>query len=91
MGDTVLDIIVVPRSSRHGIVLDERGVVKVYLNSPPVEGRANAECISLFSKKLHIGKSRISIEKGEKGRNKIIRIQDISPSEVFAQLKKGIR
>ncbi len=84
----VFDIRVQPKSSRSGIVVDESDDIKVYLNSPPAEGRANKECIQLFSKKLKTAKSKISIEKGEKGRNKRISVQGMSPVEVMKMLRE---
>lgn len=88
MQDTALDIRVIPRSSRQRIVVDADDVVRVYLNSPPAEGRANAECIALFSKKLRIAKSRISIERGERGRRKRILIRGLSPDTVLSVLRE---
>ena len=85
--ETVLNIIVSPRSSRSEIVIDKTGNIKLYLNSPPVDGRANAECVGLFSKSLGIAKSRIKIEKGEKGKRKRIIIQGMFKQEVLDKLK----
>lgn len=73
-----IEIKVAPRSSRQIIKRDKTGSIKAYLNSPPVDGKANKECISLFSKKLKIPKSNISIIKGEKGKLKTLRIIGVS-------------
>jgi uncharacterized protein (TIGR00251 family) len=89
MQDTALDIRVIPRSSRQRIIVDADGNVRVYLNSPPAEGRANSECIALFSKKLGIAKSRISIERGERGRRKRILIRGLSPEVVLSILREN--
>lgn len=50
--------------------------LKIYLTSVPVQGKANKELVKLLSKELGIGKSRISIIKGEKSKEKIIEIND---------------
>ncbi len=88
MEQAVLDIRVIPRSSRQRIVIDDNDTIRVYLNAPPVEGRANSECISLLSKKLGIAKSRISIEKGERGRRKRILIGGLSSEEVLSIIRE---
>ncbi len=88
MEQAVLDIRVIPRSSRQRIVIDDNDTIRVYLNAPPVEGRANSECISLLSKKLGIAKSSISIEKGERGRRKRILIGGLSSEEVLSIIRE---
>ena len=83
----VFDVTVTPKSSRSLVAADEQGNIKVYLNSPPVEGKANKECIALISKKLAVPKSRISIEKGEKGRSKRIAVEGLDAEDVLKLLK----
>jgi len=82
-----ISITVSPKSSRSAITIDKSGDVKVYLNSPPVEGKANTECVKLFSKKLGIAKSRISIDRGERGRKKQLLIQGMNTEEVMDLLR----
>ena len=55
---------------------DKLPELKVYLIAVPVDGKANKELIKLLSKELGVSKSRISILKGEKSKEKIIRIND---------------
>lgn len=82
-----IEITVSPRSSKRTITIDGAGNIKAHLNSPPVEGKANAECISLFAKELGIAKSRISIEKGLKGRKKKLRIEGLAFDEVITAIR----
>ena len=65
----------------------EADQIKVYLNSPPADGKANEECIRLFADRLRIPKSRISIAKGEKNRNKTIGIDNATSEEILAALR----
>lgn len=83
----VFDITVTPKSSRSEVKVDASGNIKVYLNSPPVDGKANTECINLLSKKLKTAKSNITIEKGDHGRNKRISVSGM----VFAEVMKKLR
>lgn len=83
----LFDITVTPKSSRSDVVVDSEGAVKVYLNSPPVDGKANAECINILSKKLKTAKSNISIERGDHGRKKRIAVSGLSIEEVMDRLR----
>lgn len=88
MGKRALfNITVTPKSSRSLVTADDEGNIKVYLNSPPVEGKANKECIALISKKLGVPKSGITIEKGEKGRNKKIAVEGLDTEDVLKLIK----
>ncbi len=87
MEKAVIDISVSPKSSQSRIVVDENNTIKVYLNSPPVDGKANAELIKLLSKKLRIGKSRIEIIKGENSRRKTLAVTEIDKDQLIEKLR----
>jgi len=46
----------------------------VRVKAPPKEGKANEELIKVLSEYFSVPKSRISIARGETGRNKIVDI-----------------
>ena len=48
--------------------------LRVYLTAVPVDGKANKELIKLLAEKLEVSKSKISIVKGEKSKEKIIEV-----------------
>jgi uncharacterized protein len=79
------EITVSPKSSRSEIAIDGENI-KIYLNSPPADGKANAELIKLLSKELHIAKSEIKILKGEKNRKKKIAIDNFTKNDVIKLL-----
>lgn len=83
----LFDITVTPKSSRSEVKVDDEGLIKVYLNSPPVDGKANVECINVMSKKLKIAKSNITIEKGDHGRKKRIAVSGLSIDEVMKRFR----
>ena len=62
-----------PNSKRPGIKKNKETYV-VSVKSPAKEGKANKELIKLLAEHLNIPKSRLSIQKGLKGKNKIIEI-----------------
>jgi len=71
----IINVKVIPGSSRSEIadIIDD--VIKIKLNSPPVEGKANKECIVLLSKLLKVPKTSFAIISGEKNKNKTIFIK----------------
>ena len=69
----VIEVKVIPRSSRKGIVGVEGNVLKVKLTAPPVDGAANEQLIELLSDELNIRKSSIMIIKGESARRKTVK------------------
>lgn len=82
----VIDIVAVPRSGKSSILF-ENGGLRVRLNSPPEDGKANEECIRLFAKALRLPKSAVSIIKGERSRHKRLAVSGISSEELAARLR----
>lgn len=70
----IFSVKVIPGSSKSALSSVDEGILKIKLNSPPVDGRANSECISLLAKTFHVPKSSISILSGERSKQKRIQI-----------------
>lgn len=81
-----LSVRVVPRSSREGIAGCEGGVVRIRLNAPPVEGRANEALLKFLAGALGVPRTQVSLVTGETGRNKIVRITGITREEALDAL-----
>ncbi|OGQ53107.1 MAG: hypothetical protein A3J24_04050, partial [Deltaproteobacteria bacterium RIFCSPLOWO2_02_FULL_53_8] len=58
------------------------GSLKIRLNSPPVDGAANAALIELLSKLLKIRKGAINIVSGETSRNKRVFVEGVGLARV---------
>ena len=82
-----IEIKVIPKSSKSTITVLDDNTIKVHLNSPPVDGKSNKECIELLTKALNIPKSSITIEKGLKGKHKTIAIAGMTADDILAQLR----
>jgi uncharacterized protein (TIGR00251 family) len=65
---------VIPSSGRSGFTLDASGKLKVYLKSPPEDGKANKELIQLLAKALGCTQDLITIVSGATSRTKKIKI-----------------
>lgn len=85
----VIKIKLLPRSSKSQIIGKEGDVYKVKVNSPPVDGEANKELISLLSKKLKQPKSNFEIILGKTSRMKTVRILGIDEESVLRLMMEG--
>jgi len=70
-----LSVRVVPRASKPGIAGVRDGALLVRLQSPPVEGAANAELIELIAKAFGAAKRDVSMESGERSKLKRVAIE----------------
>ncbi|MCZ6806905.1 MAG: DUF167 domain-containing protein [Deltaproteobacteria bacterium] len=72
------EVRVAPRASRNAIIGVHEGSLKVALTAPPVDGAANDALRKLIAKALGVPKSDIDIMRGERGRNKVLRVRGMS-------------
>ena len=77
----IISIKVEPRSSKSGIAGYYRDGLKVKLNSPPLEGKANKELVEVLAREFKISKKDIEIIRGEKSINKIVRLNGVRSIE----------
>ena len=69
-----LTVRVIPRASRSGIAGTRDGALLVRLQSPPVEGAANAELVEVLAKAFNLPKRDVSIESGQRSKLKRVSI-----------------
>ena len=81
-----LSVRVTPRSGKEGIAGFEEGVVRVRLNAPPVEGKANEALARFLAKALGVPKGRVTLVAGGRGRNKIVRVEGMTTEAALALL-----
>lgn len=70
----VLQIKVKPHSRVSALEEGTDGSWTAHLQSPPVDGRANAELIDLVARRHGCAKSAVEIRSGASGRMKLVRI-----------------
>ena len=76
-----------PKASREELRgWDESGVLRVRVKEAPVDGAANAALVRLVAKYLGISRGVISIIHGATGRNKILKVEGLSASQVKNRL-----
>ena len=77
--DWVLDVRVQPRASRTEFAGRFGDRLKVRLNSPPVDGRANDALLAYIASACGLPKSRVSLDAGPASRDKRVRLHDVNP------------
>lgn len=78
---------VIPNSSASKITEITEEFIKVKLNSPPVENKANKEVINLLSKTLNLPKTSIELVFGDKNKLKTFYVA-ISEEELRTKIEK---
>jgi uncharacterized protein (TIGR00251 family) len=76
-----------PRASRTaitGVLGDE--ILKIALDAPPVEGRANEALVRFFAELFDVPPSAIEIVSGGQSRNKVVRVAGASIAHVRTKL-----
>lgn len=83
----ILNIKVIAGAKKNSIEEYEREIIKIKINKPAVEGKANKAIIEYLSEILNIPKNNISILKGEK--NSLKSLQIIPKSPIINHVKEG--
>lgn len=81
-GGVILTLRIQPRASRNEIAGRLGDVLKVRLQAPPVEGKANKALIEFLAETLDMPRRNITILSGDTSRNKRVRIDGVRPDEV---------
>lgn len=83
----ILEVRVIPRSSKSEIVGEYDEALKVKISAPPVDGAANKELIKVLSKTFGVSKSSVEIISGETSKTKQIMIYGIDAEKFRASIK----
>jgi uncharacterized protein len=86
-GAVVLNVLVQPRASRTRPAGEHGGRLKIQLAAPPVDGEANRALVEFLADTLGVRKGDVSIERGETGRRKTIRVAGAGADAVRAALR----
>jgi uncharacterized protein len=84
----IFSIQVVPRSSRCEIVGMVNDTLKVRLTAPPVDGKANEECLRFLASRFDMARNRLSIIGGQTSRRKTIQISGMTLKELEVLLER---
>ncbi len=88
--EATLSVRVQPRASNNSVLGWAGEILKVRLTAPPVEGAANTGCLALLADLLDLPPSRLTILRGTRSRNKVVRITGLTQAEVHARLAQVV-
>jgi uncharacterized protein (TIGR00251 family) len=71
-----------PRSSRSEIAGEWQGALRVRLEAPPVDERANEALRRLLAESLKVPLAAVKIVQGLRSRNKLVEISGATPAQV---------
>jgi len=67
---------VMPRAKRNE-VKERDGGYRVYLTAAPVDGKANKALLEVLAEHLDVKRSQLKIIKGERSRDKVVRVMEV--------------
>jgi uncharacterized protein (TIGR00251 family) len=71
-----------PRARRSAITGRLGDAWKLDLAAPPVDGKANEECVRFFAELAGVARSRVRVVTGAAGRLKIVDIEGVAQAEL---------
>jgi uncharacterized protein (TIGR00251 family) len=75
-----------PRAKRSGIAGRFGEAWKLDLAAPPVDGKANEECVRWFAEAAGVPRSQVRIVSGATARMKVVELQDVDQAELETRL-----
>ena len=80
---------VTPRAARDEVTgWREPGVLAVRVTAPPVEGEANRAVVAVLAHALRVAPSTVTVMRGERGRDKVVRISGLAMGEIEARVAR---
>lgn len=80
----------VKTNSKNQRIVNNGDLLTIFLNSKPIQNRANKELINLLKRKLKISSNQIQIISGSKTQDKLIKISFLEKIKVEEVIRKLI-
>ncbi|MBA4135917.1 MAG: hypothetical protein C0518_01220 [Opitutus sp.] len=81
-----LEIKAVPNAPRSAVVGWLGDALKVKIHAPALEGRANEEMCELLAGELRLPRRAVTLVRGDKSRQKLVRVTGLDRAEVQRRL-----
>ena len=86
-GEICLWIHVQPRAAKSGFTGLHDGCLKLAVNAPPVDNKANRAVAFFLAEHFNIARNRVRLESGEKSRRKLFCISGLGLAEIQERLR----
>ena len=83
---TTLRVRVQPRASREAILGWREDALRLAVTAPPVDGEANEAVRRLLARALGVAPSAVSVVRGERSRDKVVRVEGLAGTELRSRL-----
>lgn len=77
----------IPNAPRNAITGWLGDVLKVKVHAPALEGRANEELCDFLADRLQLPRRAVSVARGGKSRQKLVRVAGLTLAEIKARLE----
>jgi uncharacterized protein (TIGR00251 family) len=77
---------IVPNAKANQVIGSHGAAIKIKLRAPAVEGKANAALRRFLAEELRIPERNVVLERGQKSRDKLIRIYGLSEEDARRRL-----
>jgi uncharacterized protein (TIGR00251 family) len=84
--DVLIFVRAKPRASKSRLLTQVEGELQVALAAPPVDGAANVELLKFLAGMLGVPRSRLSLERGESSRHKVVRVTGLPLAAALSSL-----
>lgn len=78
-----------PRGSRDELLGMRDGVLEAKVTAPPVGGKANRALCKLVAKRVGVAPSRVSVVRGAKSREKVLRVDGADRDAIEAAFEES--
>lgn len=89
MADAMIEVRLRPRGHRDELLGMQESVLQARVTAPPVDGKANRALCRLVARRAGVAPSRVSVVRGEKSRNKLVRVEGIDSTTLHRVLAEG--
>lgn len=87
-GGVALAVHAQPGARKAEVVGPHGDALKIRIDAPPVEGRANAALLEFVARRLGVPRRDVTLVAGDGSRHKRLRIEGLAPAEVLARLAR---
>lgn len=77
MGSAQIMVHLRPRGHKNELIGMRDGVLQAKVAAPPVDGKANRALCKLIAKRVGVAPSKVSVVRGEKSRDKLVRVEGV--------------